>query len=690
MTYKPDKIYEAKSNEKIADLNIQWSTTKINHLFALCGDGKTYNAKQIANPVIDDIDFLFGERTMRVCFISPLKSINKDSFENIDNWVIVDGDHKQTNKYIVGSTSDILASKYNVCTTWESFVAYKMYDIDFDYVIMDEVHCLYMYDYRMKSVADIKKYFPMSKGIKIVMTGTPSYEIKEFDCYKIQVLRKDAKKIKCEIWEYDPDEKKKGCSIWGNILNDIKKWTKDEKHQAVIFYDYTNYNTEEMFRINGMQIKIFNKNYLDNVESILGTERLDTQVTGFSVYGQAGINIYIDDDKKVRIYVMSNNSLAIIQYANRVRNKECIDKVIVPNPHTISLRTDDCEIEYEEVLKHVDDLNAIQVPMDIRTDDKFKNIIFNRFGLQFEYLNHINATTYELNKDVYNAYERIRIICDYECGLDRIRHRLEENNYDITTKNIELKRLESYSKLASNRFAGQIVRMDFDMIKENKDGSIWLKPDNEKNKQFVQICTGEIKNNIEYILNILYEECDRDIAVVENKWHEWVNNLIKDHDTVYIADLDRYKLFLYIQKHWNEYYNTSFINVIKNTDTPDEFIAAAYVRSVYVDGIDWKLLCEESLGQIRLLRKIIETYPDAFDGLTFTKGKTPAKDDKFDMFLGYLQSKTRGRKARQVEVGGKTYANVATAAAVCGVSERTFKRWIKSGKAKYVSENVTN
>ena len=65
-------------------------------------------------------------------------------------------------------------------------------------------------------------------------------------------------------------------------------------------------------------------------EEMIDTKTLTNKVTIISVYGQAGINIHTDDNQKVRLYIQNYNGLAAIQYANRIRNKKSIDKVVIP------------------------------------------------------------------------------------------------------------------------------------------------------------------------------------------------------------------------------------------------------------------------------------------------------------------------------------------------------------------------
>ena len=212
--YKPDVEYTLKENEFLSDIDINFSKDKVNHIFAGCGFGKTTWAKKLG-------------KTNKVCFISPLTSINKSAFTDdnveLENWIIIDSNFVDTAKHLYdGNVKEALLSNWNICTTWESFVLYEMYNINFDYVIIDEIHTLYMYDYRLTSINNIKRYFQLAKGIKIVMTGTPSLEVKDFDCFKIKI-NKEQYKVNANLVFYNSQCK-------GYIYNDIKEWIKDKNH----------------------------------------------------------------------------------------------------------------------------------------------------------------------------------------------------------------------------------------------------------------------------------------------------------------------------------------------------------------------------------------------------------------------------------------------------------------------------
>jgi hypothetical protein len=191
-------------------------------------------------------------------------------------------------------------------------------------------------------------------------------------------------------------------------MNDIKEWTKNKNHYAILFEDGANYKYEHLFKCYGMECDVFNSNYTDNVEYVLSNHNVNKQITVFSVYGQAGINLYIDTDKKLRIYIINNTGLGIIQYANRVRNREVIDKIVIGYKYS-KINNDisilDQTVDYAEAEKRVDMLNSVQKSFDI-FETKTKDAVKLRFGLLNDYLDKID-NTYSLNRRLYKTYKLI-------------------------------------------------------------------------------------------------------------------------------------------------------------------------------------------------------------------------------------------------------------------------------------------
>lgn len=667
--YQPDFVYDLKEDERLSDANIEWSTTKINHLYAGCSLGKTYNAKQLGKQnEISDIDYAFGARNNRVCFISPMRSINKDSFTDIEGWEIIDSDHKEENIDKYGSIKNLLNSKLNICTTWESFILHKMYEVDFDFVIVDEIHTFYMYDYRIKSIADMKMYLPLAKGIKIIMTGTPSMEVNDFDCYKIQVNKK-LPEVKCDMVFYNN-------SFRGYYMNDIKEWTKDKNHYAIIFEDGANYKYEHLFKCYGMECDVFNSNYMQNVEYVLSNHNVNKQITVFSVYGQAGINLYIDTDKKLRIYIINNTGLGIIQYANRVRNREVIDKIVLGYKYS-KINNDisilDQTVDFEEVEKKVDMLNSIQKQSDI-FDVKTKDVVKLKFGLFDDYLDKVD-NNYLLNRRLYNTYKLIKNVETFESQIQIIYNRLINNNFNVNfvylTK--DPKDVKN-TKMRSNTFAGKMSNFDYEMFKETKEGNYWFQP----TEDFKKICTGDLIDTMEYIWNQL--NTDGDFDNTREKFEQFIVNTIAIKDTICKKDITDFAQLLSIKANWEHYYNNAFIVAMLNDEWTLNKLTAAYVRSIYNDKIDWKDACEETYKKMKQLRSIVDMYTDIFFDLetTYEPVKIEA-DDIAKMIYTYVEKKhNKVNNTKEVIIDNVTYSSVTEASRILDISRTAvYKRMNK-------------
>lgn len=642
--YIPDILYELTENQTLSDLKIEWDSERINHLYAGCGLGKTFMGKKYGKEIgnRDTLDFIFNHFDEMfgkgVCFISPMKSINRDSFKNESDWVIIDSDNKEDNIDKYGSIKEAIDNKKNICTTWESFVLYEMYKLDFSYVIVDEIHTLYMYDYRIKSITDLKKYLQIAKGTKIIMTGTPSNEINEFDCKKIEVRRK-VKKVKCEILFYNKQ-------YTGYIINDIKDWIKKDKNNyAIIFEDRTNFKTQEKLKTYGIDCDIFNQNFVDTVNYIIENQNVKEQVTAFSVYGQAGINLWVDKDKKFRIYILSNNSLGIIQYANRIRNKECIDKVIVPykvERIDNDINQQSTDIDFGEAERKINIINSTIKSYDLFSN-KNKSIFELRYGISVDCLDTLD-NKYVLNKDRYTTYKLIKNVEEYEKQIQLIYNRLVSNDFDVKLNYMikDTKTIKA-THLRSNQFAGQMSSFDFDMLSENKE-HIKLNPTNN----FLKVCTGSLIDDIEYILDHIYVNNNYDFDTTKKEFANMLMNILKRNQSIKKIDIKRICTMMHLSKHWDDFYNNAFITAMLDSKWDNYKLTAVYIRSIYNDTMnedDIHHLSDEAYDNIVSLRKVIDDYKDIFIELAkHTSSMNIPNDDIVKKVYMYVANKhTHGR-----------------------------------------------
>jgi len=676
--YIPDLLLELTDEQKLSDIEIKWDETKINHLYAGCGLGKTFMSKKLGknNNDRDIVDLLLNYEELfgkGVCFISPMKSINRDSFKNVPNWVIIDSDNKEDNIDKYGSINDAIKNGENICTTWESFVIYEMYKMPFSFVIIDEIHTLYMYDYRIKSITDLKKYFKIAQGIKIIMTGTPSNEMNEFDCYKIEV-RKKVQKVNCDILFYNKQ-------YAGYIMKDIKEWiNKDIHNYAILFEDKTNFKTQERMKSYGIDCDIFNQNFVDTVNYIIEHQNVKEQVTAFSVYGQAGINLWVDNDKKFRVYILSNNSLGIIQYANRIRNKEYIDKVLIPyriDKIDNDINKQSTDIDYADAERKISVLNSTHKDFDL-FNPQTKSIIELKYGINIDCLDTVDGN-FMLNRDRYSSYKLIKNVDEYERQIQIIYNRLIDNDFNVSFNYMDEDiKTAKQTKMRSNQFAGQMNNFDFDML-EQKGEHILINPTNE----FKKVCTGTFIEDIEYILDRLYFQNDYNFEATKNAFSNMMFNIIKKKESVKKIDIKRIRTMMYISKNWSAFYNNAFISAMLDKNWDNMKLTAAYVRSIYNDNLttdDIKQLSEEAYDNITSLRKVVDDYTDIFIDLSKnTSSMSIQNDEILSRIYGYVLSQhTKSPKIKKVKIGGVEYNSVKEAMKILNKS----KSWVSKYRDK--------
>lgn len=660
--YNADIEYTLKENEYLSSIDIPFSDG-FNHIFAGCGVGKTRFAIETG-------------KKKRVCFISPMTSINKNSFDRIDeHWLIIDELHKDEAIHICGSIKKALNSKWSICTTWESFALHEMWRYHFDYVMVDESHTMYMYDYRVKSIQALKAALKKIKDTPVIfMSGTPSFEICEFDCYKIKI-NKEITHVPCNLLFFNQQYK-------GFIYDDIKKWTaQDPNNMAIIFYDKTNYHTKDDLEYYGLDISIFSKSFKETTEYVLENETFPDQITAVSVYGQAGINIYIEPDKKARLYILNTNALCVIQYANRIRNKEVIDKVIIPyridNIDNRIIPADE-KANFEEAYSKVKMINDTKKVnnMDVFQLLSKKQYISLKFGLVTDVLDVIDDEVI-LKENIYETWNIITHICQYESQIQLIYNHLVSNQFDVNYVYLDedIKTSKS-TKMRVNQFAGQMVRFDFDkMVKlYEKENRLYLDMTNE----FQKYAVGDTKERIEHILNYFWTE-NNDLEYVKNSFNDIVKRIVKKNGTIKKIDLTRYDDYLHIRKHFREYVDNAFLISMLDPEMDVKKATAAYVRYIYTDKIDWKLAAEETYIEMGKIKNIVSEYRESFEELKpdVYKLNIP-NDNKMKEIYTYICGKHGGNKNNGVTIEGIWYPSQRDAAAKLGKSIG----WISKHKDK--------
>lgn len=698
--YDKELFIEGHLSSVINDI-INESTKNIIHIEAGCGLGKTYSADIFANSLNNtcstNLDDLFNISTKkRICFITPMTSINKDNFdkeEYAERWKVIDGDHKDNKNYI--------KSDFNICTTWDSFIKNDLAEENFEYFMFDEIHSLYMYDYRTHVISEIKKQIENianTHNKKVVLfTGTPSLEIDDFDSYNVKVDKKLVP-VNCNVIFYNDQ-------YTGWLCEDIKKWLQEPNHRIAIFNDKSNYDEMQKLILRGVPVQfLFNKQIDDDVQFANTNHDMNGNVGMFSVYGQAGINLY--SNSPVRIYVLSDNAMSIIQYANRFRNREMIESVnIVYKKENI---TNNIIVEEQMNSLYVKDL-VDKVNKIYSATDFNKNLflIKNTMGLINEYLDSVNGIKI-LNEDRYKAWSLIQKTNKYEKQMQVIYNRLINNYYNVNFSYLDDDVKDAWKSKYKGHFAGAILEatknIDNIIKWSSKNNHYYIEIDNDKNLK--KNLVGEMKSNIEYIFNSLYSLSDATEVkdrknYMFNTWSNFLANCISHKDTITKSDIKNFCDILHIAKHFNDFKdNYVLYQIIKkrNTDggkltaTSLMQIAAGYttlfkIKELTVD--ECKLFADQSYTNIKHLDNIIDDYSWFINWDDVKANATVIDHNKIDMefnqiIINYLNGKhTRGNAggktnaAKKVNYKGIEYNSVTEMAQKLNISRVTANKWLK-------------
>ena len=517
------------------------------------------------------------------------------------------------------------------------------------------------------------------------MTGTPSLEVQEFNCNKIKIL-KEQPRVKCEIIGYNNN-------IKGYIINDIKEWIKDDNHYAVVFKDTASHKDVEIFEWEGIESFLFHSNYIENVDELLECKTLTNKVTIISVYGQAGINIHTDDNQKIRLYIQNYNGLAAIQYANRIRNKKSIDKVVIPiKKESISNSIkklhlyDDKEKEF--LIKDAED-KVLMINSGIKSEYNVFGDILQKFiyflGFKNDCINKID-NTYVLNEKNYITYRQMLKVNEYEYQTQVLYNRLIDNYFDVDVIYLDNDiKTNKETKNRSNQFSGAMSKFDITKVKRNHEKNV-LYIDTTNNK-ITHFLNNDVKNNIENILNLL----DKHNGGKYESFIDIIVNVIKDKGSITKIDIKRIYGILDLNFKWNKYWDNTFVYVMKDDDWDNYKITAALVRSMYndVNKDNWEEISDEMYGKVCNVRKTLD-YIKYVNDIINIELNNPNKvnienDDITAMIYDYLvknhtKGKNGGNKGKLITIKGVTYNTISDAAEALGVSRNTIYKWMKEDK----------
>lgn len=716
-----DKVYNLKQNEYLSNVieDIYDLPGSLIHVNAGCGVGKTYSANTLSEKlnenklqklnILSFDDDLFNPNISskkRICFITPMTSINLDNFpeEKYPNWKIIDGIHFKNKDYI--------ESDYNICTTWDSFIKNKMDESpSFSCFMFDEIHSLYMYDYRTEIISKIKdkiKEISRQNRKVILLTGTPSLEIKEFSDFNpvFVKINKDQIKITTNIIVYNEQ-------YLGYITKDILTWMKQSNQNRIaIFTNNANFDLQEKLKLRGLNIDfLYNKQIKDDVEFARTNHDMRSSGGLFSVYGQAGINLY--SKSPIRIYILDKSGINIIQYANRFRNREMVESINIfykaeqLNANLISHSYP----TLDETANKIKKLQSLYTNMF----GKNKLLLDIKFGINFEYVD-IEDNAYTLNQQRFDAYIKIQKVNDLETQMQMIYHRLITNHFIPKFVYLDEDTPDQWRSKFKGKLAGALQRSSQNFSKfikySFKEDKLKLYVDlSEKtNELLAKTLPQSAKENIEYIMNKLLQfensnpllkniDFETKIAHIQTTWNNFIGFCLKrDINSIRKSDIQHFRDVVYIKAHMNELKDGFIIGEIKkkrdskgNLGTLETCqLAAAYTTVFRNPELSWSdcyKFADETYTNIKNLCHYIDDYKWFFDFDTINQNYedikkiiTEEKISENQLFLNYLfKIHCRGK------IGGKIKANHCSEIKINGVvykSKTEAMKKLKIGRKK--------
>jgi hypothetical protein len=313
-------------------------------------------------------------------------------------------------------------------------------------------------------------------------------------------------------------------------------------------------------------------------------------------------------------------------------------------------------------------LNSVQKHFDI-FQTKTKDILKVRFGLQPQCLDTIDGT-YGLNHRFFKTYQEIKNVNEFEKQIQVIYNRLINNNFKVNFKPLMKDVKDSrITKMRNNTFAGQMTNFNYGMFQQNKDGKWWL----NTTEDFKKICTGDLVDNLEIIWNEL--SIGRGFEETEKLFEQWIVNTVARKKTICKKDITDFAQLLSIKSNWEMYYNNAFLCAMKDNRWDVNALTATYIRSIYNDTIDWKMIATEVYDKIKDIKGIVDTYPEEIPDTC--EVLDIQNDDITKMIYTYIVEQHRGGNKKEIIIDGITYKSISEAANILGVSRQALYKRMK-------------
>ena len=106
-------------------------------------------------------------------------------------------------------------------------------------------------------------------------------------------------------------------------------------------------------------------------------------------------------------------------------------------------------------------------------------------------------------------------------------------------------------------------------------------------------------------------------------------------------------------------------------------LTAVYIRSIYNDKLDWKMITTEVYDKMKDLKNIVNTYPEEIPD---TQEALNIPYDKITQeIFEYIVRQHDGNK-KPIIINNVTYNSVTEASNILGVHRKTISRWLKKQK----------
>ena len=310
----------------------------------------------------------------------------------------------------------------------------------------------------------------------------------------------------------------------------------------------------------------------------------------------------------------------------------------------------DANISYGDIPERVEQLNKILFYENDPMGKVHRSAIILKQGLNDEYLDKIDGK-YVVNESLYPIDYRIKQVDRYERQIQVIYDRLIQDDFEVrqTFLDEDVPDLVD-TRLRSNTFAGQMLRLNFDeCMKEQKGGGYWFKPYDSLKK----VCTGNLEEVFESLFNELYKMDNNGFEGAKLAFKTYVRNCMRHSKTVTKADIENLEQLVKIKNVWGEYYDNSLIWAVRNNTST--IVTALYTRAVYKEGVDWQNVADEAYPIFIKFRRTVGLAEGILDNVEGVNKLDIENDELTQEIYDYIrETHTRGRKKKIGEVSRVT------------------------------------